>query len=73
MGGEVWTILRNEGRFSEPTAQFIIGCVLEAFEYLHERGIVCKFFREFSKQVKSLIKAPDFNLLKSCKILKLIS
>jgi serine/threonine protein kinase len=40
MGGEVWTMLRNQGRFSEPTAQFIVGCVLEAFEYLHNRGII---------------------------------
>lgn len=28
----------------ETTAQFIIGCVLEAFEFLHGRGIVCKRF-----------------------------
>lgn len=42
LGGEVWTILRNDGRFAETTAQFIIGCVLEAFEFLHGRGIVCK-------------------------------
>lgn len=26
----------------ETTAQFIIGCVLEAFEFLHGRGIVCE-------------------------------
>lgn len=40
LGGEVWTVLRNQGRFSETTAQFIVGCVLEAFEFLHSRGII---------------------------------
>lgn len=40
MGGEVWTILRDKGKFQEDMAQFIIGCVLEAFEYLHSRGII---------------------------------
>lgn len=40
LGGEVWTILRDRGCFDDSTAQFIIGCVLEAFEYLHKRGIV---------------------------------
>lgn len=40
LGGEVWTVLRNQGRFSETTTQFIVGCVLEAFEFLHSRGII---------------------------------
>lgn len=40
IGGEVWTILRDKGKFQENMAQFIIGCVLEAFEYLHSRGII---------------------------------
>ena len=26
--------------FDDPTGRFCIGCVLEAFEYLHIRGIV---------------------------------
>lgn len=43
MGGEVWSILRNQGRFCETTVQFIIGCVLEAFEYLHSRGIIYRY------------------------------
>lgn len=40
MGGEIWTILRNKSRFDEQTAQFIVGCVIDAFQYLHSRGIV---------------------------------
>lgn len=40
LGGEIWTILRNQGRFDETTAQFIVGCVVEAFDFLHSRGII---------------------------------
>ncbi|KAJ6645894.1 cGMP-dependent protein kinase, isozyme 1 [Pseudolycoriella hygida] len=40
LGGEVWTILRDRGHFDDFTTQFIVGCVLQAFEYLHARGIV---------------------------------
>lgn len=40
LGGEIWTILRNRGYFDEYRGQFIVGCVLEAFQYLHSRGIV---------------------------------
>nr|XP_006630513.1 PREDICTED: cGMP-dependent protein kinase 2-like isoform X1 [Lepisosteus oculatus] len=40
LGGELWSILRDMCFFEEPTARFCIGCVLEAFDYLHGRGIV---------------------------------
>lgn len=40
LGGEVWTILRDRGCFDEDTTKFIAGCVLEAFDYLHTRGII---------------------------------
>lgn len=40
MGGEIWTMLRDRGCFDENAAQFIIGCVLQAFEYLHAKGII---------------------------------
>lgn len=39
MGGEIWTILRNRGYFDDSATQFIIGCVLQAFQYLHNLGI----------------------------------
>ena len=40
LGGEVWTILRDHGSFDESTTRFVVACVLEAFQYLHSKGII---------------------------------
>lgn len=40
LGGEVWTILRDHGSFDETTSRFVVACVLEAFQYLHSKGII---------------------------------
>lgn len=40
LGGELWTILRDRGSFDDITGRFCVACVLEAFKYLHDRGII---------------------------------
>jgi serine/threonine protein kinase len=40
LGGELWTVLRNKGAFEEPEVRFYSACVIEAFAYLHSKGIV---------------------------------
>jgi serine/threonine protein kinase len=40
LGGELWTVLRNRGAFEEAEVRFYSACVIEAFAYLHSKGIV---------------------------------
>jgi cGMP-dependent protein kinase len=40
LGGELWTVLRDKVAFDDATARFYTGCVVEAFSYLHTRGII---------------------------------
>lgn len=40
LGGDVWTQLQKTKFFDEKTSKFVTGCVVEAFEYLHTRGII---------------------------------
>uniref|UniRef100_UPI00358EC2A4 cGMP-dependent protein kinase 1-like isoform X2 n=1 Tax=Myxine glutinosa TaxID=7769 RepID=UPI00358EC2A4 len=40
LGGELWTILRDSGSFTDGQTRFYTACVLEAFSYLHARGVV---------------------------------
>jgi len=39
LGGEIFTILRQKDVFDEDTTRFCIACVVEAFAYLHRKGI----------------------------------
>lgn len=40
LGGDVWTQLQKTKFFDETMAKFVTACVVEAFEYLHTRGII---------------------------------
>ncbi|XP_033108165.1 cGMP-dependent protein kinase 1-like isoform X2 [Anneissia japonica] len=40
LGGELWTILRDRSSFDDFTSKFYTGCVVEAFSYLHGKGII---------------------------------
>lgn len=66
MGGEVWTLLRNRGYFDDNTTHFIVGCVLEAFNYLHTRGIVYRDLKPENLMVdaRGYVKLVDFGFAK---------
>lgn len=40
LGGDLWRLLHARGPFPDTVARFYIACVVEAFGYLHSRGIV---------------------------------
>ncbi|KAM7351497.1 protein kinase, cGMP-dependent at 21D isoform 2-T3 [Cochliomyia hominivorax] len=66
MGGEIWTMLRDRGCFDDNAAQFIIGCVLQAFEYLHARGIIYRDLKPENLMLdeRGYVKLVDFGFAK---------
>ncbi|KAL7742421.1 hypothetical protein ACLKA6_019052 [Drosophila palustris] len=66
MGGEIWTMLRDRGSFEDNAAQFIIGCVLQAFEYLHARGIIYRDLKPENLMLdeRGYVKLVDFGFAK---------
>ncbi|EDW77681.1 uncharacterized protein Dwil_GK24624 [Drosophila willistoni] len=66
MGGEIWTMLRDRGSFEDNAAQFIIGCVLQAFEYLHSHGIIYRDLKPENLMLdeRGYVKLVDFGFAK---------
>lgn len=45
LGGDLWKLMHARGPFPDTVSRFYAACVIEAFDYLHTRGIVYRDLR----------------------------
>ncbi|KAK0078373.1 hypothetical protein PV325_002567 [Microctonus aethiopoides] len=66
LGGDVWTTLQRRRHFDDATAQFMIGCVVEALDHLHALNIVYRDLKPENLMLDSrgYLKLVDFGFSK---------
>ncbi|XP_056150815.1 cGMP-dependent protein kinase 1 [Lampris incognitus] len=65
-GGEIWTKLKEVGRFDEPIAVFCTACVVEAYAYLHKKSIMYRDLKpeNLMLDARGYVKLVDFGFAK---------
>ncbi|XP_073711813.1 cGMP-dependent protein kinase 2 [Misgurnus anguillicaudatus] len=65
-GGEIWTKLKEAGRFEENIAVFVTACVVEAYAYLHKKGILYRDLKPENLMLdfRGYVKLVDFGFAK---------
>ncbi|XP_051510722.1 cGMP-dependent protein kinase 1 isoform X2 [Myxocyprinus asiaticus] len=65
-GGEIWTKLKEVGRFEENIAVFVTACVVEGYAYLHKKGILYRDLKpeNLMMDTKGYVKLVDFGFAK---------
>merc|ERR1712048_322664 len=66
LGGELFTILRKKRSFTEDQTRFDVGCVVEAFSYMHGMDIIYRDLKPENLVMASngYIKVTDFGFAK---------
>merc|ERR1712176_157668 len=66
LGGELFTLLRHNKKFSEKVARFYLACIILAFDHLHSLNIIYRDIKPENVMICSngYVKLVDFGLAK---------
>jgi len=66
LGGELFSLLRKQLSFNEPVARFYLGCVVLAFEHMHDHNIIYRDLKPENLLIdkQGYVKLTDFGFAK---------